>query len=367
MVQETNSPELKQLESQLLQSYSNKLNKEASDDKKREKKLEVAAEKSFNELFGKACSLDKEYEMMTQKRSHEQAIALALYQREQAACQIIRQSEQECGEIITDLALAKDHKEEIRKEKLLMEEKRNREAQDKYESCLKVQQQRTANAQMERIFELRERSAAGAAAAAQTLREEVLQEEQHLRQLLHSQCAVRLARSVQQHRDLAQEVRDLRIEVDAAERLLLQERQLELQEQAQREREAQVQQIRQQQVREKAESTRREELQDQEYLRILTEVQQLECDLDQLTAAARRRRQALREAETRRLLHARCLLRRRQHLHLLQQDGLLQEYHDLRSATAAEEERQILLEFAPHLLPHLTPQLQGRLASLHTL
>ncbi|KAF2365026.1 hypothetical protein FHG87_004223 [Trinorchestia longiramus] len=366
LVLETNRPELRQLESQLLQSYANKLNSEACRLREEQSKVKQKAEKKFSELENEAASLENEHQAVKDRLLLEQRTALDLYRKEQAASQQIRKAELQCEEMMVDLSLTRDHRAELHREKTLQEEKKRKDHEQLEKNLRRSRQQRDVAAALEHLQDQQAHRVAHAVAAVQQLREGVQQESQQLQQVLHSRSVVRLGTAVRQRRTLKQELRDLRAELDAAEQLGRQEQQARERQREELQQQQELTRQRQLQIRLKSEAAKYEAEREAEYLSILSEVQELECSLSQLTVAARKRRLAQREDETRRLLQVRRLLRHKQHLQLLQEDQLLNEYQALRSEAGVEEERQILLEFAPHLLPHLTAPLLHRLALLHT-
>ncbi|MPC67512.1 hypothetical protein E2C01_061689 [Portunus trituberculatus] len=96
----------------------------------------------------------------------------------------------------------------------------------------------------------------------------------------------------------------------------------------------------------------------------LLEVMAEESKLDQLVAGARRRRQLDHRQLVEHLLQERRVLRAKlmnQH-QLHNQEELA--YNQLRKSILEEEEKQLLLKYAPHLMPYFSPELHARLRQL---
>ncbi|XP_045101198.1 meiosis-specific nuclear structural protein 1-like isoform X2 [Portunus trituberculatus] len=100
------------------------------------------------------------------------------------------------------------------------------------------------------------------------------------------------------------------------------------------------------------------------YTTKLLEVMAEESKLDQLVAGARRRRQLDHRQLVEHLLQERRVLRAKlmnQH-QLHNQEELA--YNQLRKSILEEEEKQLLLKYAPHLMPYFSPELHARLRQL---
>ena len=119
-----------------------------------------------------------------------------------------------------------------------------------------------------------------------------------------------------------------------------------------------------QQLIEKQEILEKEKLNDELYRKVLLQVQAEESKLDQLTNQARRRKQIQHYELANCLLEERRQLRAVLKLKTEQENKEIQDFEKFKRKICEEEEKKILLDHAPHLLPYFTKDMLKKIQTL---
>ncbi|XP_045101199.1 meiosis-specific nuclear structural protein 1-like isoform X3 [Portunus trituberculatus] len=196
------------------------------------------------------------------------------------------------------------------------------------------------------------------------LQKEMERQKAEMQRLQHQQQEVALIHKLEKQQMEKDVIQDTRLELEILQKSA-QEKKFTEEKEKHRE-EARLSLIRglDDQVKYKKEQEAKEQKKDDEYRKLLLEVMAEESKLDQLVAGARRRRQLDHRQLVEHLLQERRVLRAKlmnQH-QLHNQEELA--YNQLRKSILEEEEKQLLLKYAPHLMPYFSPELHARLRQL---
>ncbi|XP_063881173.1 meiosis-specific nuclear structural protein 1-like isoform X1 [Scylla paramamosain] len=359
----TSSQELRALESKLKACALTCYNRAAIAEKEVHTKLMNIGEREYGDLVKE---LDHEEKLSASLTLADQEVKVLETQRvlqEQIAEKAAGKAKAEAENVIEMMA-------EVDENKLMEKEKKEQwlKRQASQENTrLALQKQTELRKLLEEEDKLQDENISRCA-EEYNLRIELLKEMERqkieMQRLQHQQQEVALIHKLEKQQMEKDVIQDTRLELEILEKIAQEKKFTE--EKEKNKEEARLSLIRglDDQVKYKKEQEAKEQKKDDEYRKLLLEVMAEECKLDQLVAGARRRRQLDHRQLVERLLQERRVLRAKlMKQHQLQDQEEL-AYNQLRKNILEEEEKQLLLKYAPHLMPYFSPELHARLRQL---
>lgn len=359
----TSSQELRALESKLKACALTCYNRAAIAEKEVHTKLMNIGEREYGDLVKE---LDHEEKLSASLTLADQEVKVLETQRvlqEQIAEKAAGKAKAEAENVIEMMA-------EVDENKLMEKEKKEQwlKRQASQENTrLALQKQTKLRKLLEEEDKLQDENISRCA-EEYNLRIELLKEMERqkieMQRLQHQQQEVALIHKLEKQQMEKDVIQDTRLELEILEKIAQEKKFTE--EKEKNKEEARLSLIRglDDQVKYKKEQEAKEQKKDDEYRKLLLEVMAEECKLDQLVAGARRRRQLDHRQLVERLLQERRVLRAKlMKQHQLQDQEEL-AYNQLRKNILEEEEKQLLLKYAPHLMPYFSPELHARLRQL---
>uniref|UniRef100_A0A0P4VSH2 Meiosis-specific nuclear structural protein 1 n=1 Tax=Scylla olivacea TaxID=85551 RepID=A0A0P4VSH2_SCYOL len=359
----TSSQELRALESKLKACALTCYNRAAIAEKEVHTKLMNIGEREYGDLVKE---LDHEEKLSASLTLADQEVKMLETQRvlqEQIAEKAAGKAKAEAENVIEMMA-------EVDENKLMEKEKKEQwlKRQASQENTrLALQKQTELRKLLEEEDKLQDENISRCA-EEYNLRIELLKEMERqkieMQRLQHQQQEVALIHKLEKQQMEKDVIQDTRLELEILEKIAQEKKFTE--EKEKNKEEARLSLIRglDDQVKYKKEQEAKEQKKDDEYRKLLLEVMAEECKLDQLVAGARRRRQLDHRQLVERLLQERRVLRAKlMKQHQLQDQEEL-AYNQLRKNILEEEEKQLLLKYAPHLMPYFSPELHARLRQL---
>lgn len=357
------SPELRALESKLKACALTHYNRAAIAEKEAHTKLMNTGEREYADLVQQ---MDVEEKISSSLTLADQQVKIHETQRvlkEQIAEKAASKAKAEAESVIDMMA-------EVDESKLMEKEKKEQQMKRQafQENTRLVLQKQT---QLRKLLQEEDRlqdkcliRSAEEYNLKTELQKEMERQKAEMQRLQHHQQEVALIHKLEQQQMEKNVIRDTRLELEILEKSVQEHKFAE--EKEKNKEGARVSLIRglDDQLRWKQEQEAREQEKDAEYRKLLLEVMAEEGRLEQLVAGARKQRQL----NHRQLVE--CLLRERRALRakLIKQHQLQDQeelvYNQLRKNILEEEENQLLLKHAPHLMPYLTPELHARLRQL---
>ncbi|XP_076047442.1 uncharacterized protein LOC143028978 [Oratosquilla oratoria] len=359
------SPELRALNSRLQEcvaTMENKAliaNKEADKAKEEDRNLRYAGMvREFAEEDRKAASLDESNRRLQAQQLHadleDQAALEDVRDRASAALHVVQDLYQDSSPDVVELEREREQSKRAKQERQ-RQEKRVLLLQERMKD-LELEKSRFVDANKSRDQEQY--------LVQKDLEKEIAQQQQEIARLQRNLLEHSMVSELAQAQNVKNTVTDLRLEIDVMEKMATDQKKHE--EDVEAERVAKAKQVSDwdDQNLQKRELEETRERKEQEYADILLRVMAEEARLEDLTTAARRRRQLLHRTQVEEFVKERRAIMEARRTIEDQTWDRLDEYDRLRSDLSVEREKSLLLSHLPQLLPFLPPHLLARLAQL---